>query len=111
MSSPTWTSSPTSTTSLATCLSPMTTPTAVLHGPTPYVFPYYLSQIMLQFLLLSISLDLLLFKPMYLANCLDLLLVYYLLRIMINLIFVKLVMFDLILLWIKSFGKLLIFPT
>jgi hypothetical protein len=78
---------------------------------TPYVFPYYLSQIMLQFLLLSISLDLLLFKPMLLANCLDLLLVYYLLRIMINLIFVKLVMFFLLLLRIKSFGKLLIFPT
>jgi hypothetical protein len=52
-----------------------------------------------------------LFKPMLLANCLDLLLVYYLLRIMINLIFVKLVMFYLILLWINSFGKLLIFPT
>jgi hypothetical protein len=46
---------------------------------------------MLLFLLLSISLDILLFNPMLLANCSDLLLIYYLLRIMINLLSVKLV--------------------
>jgi hypothetical protein len=70
-------------------------------APTPYVFLFiaFLSQIM--FLLLSIYLDMLLFNPMLLANCLDLLPVYYLLRIMVNLISVKLVMFYLLLLQIK----------
>jgi hypothetical protein len=70
-------------------------------APTPHVFLFiaFLSQIM--FLLLSICLDMLLFNPMLLANCLDLLHVYYLLRITVNLISVKLVMFDLLLLQIK----------
>jgi hypothetical protein len=80
-------------------------------APTPYVFPYHLFQIMPLFFVLSIGLDMLSFNPMLLANCLDLFLVYYLLRIMISLIAVKLVMFCSLLLQIKSFGKLLISPT
>jgi hypothetical protein len=80
-------------------------------APTPYVFPYHLFHIMLLFLVLSICLDILSFNPMLLANFLDLFLVYYLLCMMISLISVKLVIFYLLLLWIKSFGKLLIFPT
>jgi hypothetical protein len=79
--------------------------------PTPYVFLYHLFQIMPLFFVLSICLNLLSFNPILLANCLDLFLVYYLLRTMISLISVKLVMFCSLLLQIKSFGKLLIFPT
>jgi hypothetical protein len=48
---------------------------------------------------------------MLLANCLDLLPVYYLLCTMISLFSIKLVMFYSLFLRIKSFGKLLIFPT
>jgi hypothetical protein len=48
---------------------------ATAPAPTPYVFLFiaFLFQIMFQFLSLSICLDMLLFNPMLLANCLDLL--------------------------------------
>jgi hypothetical protein len=52
-----------------------------------------------------------LFKLMFLANCLDLLLACYLLIYMVNLISVKLVMFYLLFLQIKSLDTSLIFPT
>jgi hypothetical protein len=86
---------------------------ATASAPTPYVFLFiaFLFQIMFQFLSFLICLDILLFNLMLLAICLDLLPVYYLLRIMITLISIKLVMFYSLLLRIKSFGKLLIFPT
>jgi hypothetical protein len=71
---------------------------ASVPAPTLYVFPYHLFHIMLLFLVLSIYRDMMSFNPMLLENCLDLFLVYYLLRIMISLISVKLVMFYLLLL-------------
>jgi hypothetical protein len=86
-------------------------PFASAPAPAPYVIFYHLFQIMLLLLLLSIGLDLMLFKPMFLANCLDLLHVYYMILCMNNLIFIKFVMFYLLLLWIKSLGNLLIFLT
>jgi hypothetical protein len=84
---------------------------AAAPAPAPYVILYHLFQIMLQSLLLLIGLDLLLFKLMFLANCLDLLLAYYLLIYMVNLIYVKLVMFYLLFLQIKSLDNFLIFLT
>jgi hypothetical protein len=80
-------------------------------APALYVILYHLVQIILQSLLLLIGLDLLLFKLMFLANCLDLLLAYYLLIYMVNLIYVKLVMFYLLFLQIKSLDNFLIFLT
>jgi hypothetical protein len=67
-------------------------------APQFYVIFYHLFQIMFQFFLLSVGLDLLLFNSILLAICLDLWLAYYLLAGMIKLFSIKLVMFYLLLL-------------
>jgi hypothetical protein len=75
-----------------------------------YVILPPLYAIMLQMLILVIGPDLLLLKTLFLEIYLDLVLFRSLLACMTSLIS-NLVMFYMLLLWIKLWGKLFIFPT